>query len=130
VCGAPENLEMAAYAHAFLRHTAAELWDEHKKKTGERSNRDRRTFLAGVMAGFDDKLSRQATRSTSEGLVWLKDADLATVYRARHPYIRNVRYGGLRRSPAFASGKEAGKNIVLRKPIGGSAVDRGRLLPR
>jgi Protein of unknown function (DUF2786)/SprT-like family len=128
VCGTAENLEMAEYAHSFLRHTAAELWDEHKRKTRERSNRERRTFVAGVMAGFADKLSRQAQKSTSEGLVWLKDADLSTFYRARHPYIRNVRYGGQRRSPAFASGKEAGKNIVLRKPIKGTAVDRGRLL--
>jgi hypothetical protein len=130
VCGAPENLEMAEYAHAFLRHTADELWAEHKRATGDRSNRDRRTFLAGVMAGFADKLSRQATRSASEGLVWVRDADLSSFYRARHPYIRNVRYGGQRRSPAFASGKEAGKKIVLRKPMGGDATNRGRLLTR
>ncbi len=129
ICGTDENLEMAEYAHAFLRHTAAELWDAHKAKTRERSNRDRRTFLAGVMAGFADKLARQATKSTSEGLVWVKDADLSTFYRSRHPYIRNVRYGGQRRTAAFASGKEAGKNIVLKKPIGSRAVDRGRLLP-
>jgi hypothetical protein len=130
ICGSPENLEMAEYAHAFLRHTASELWDDHKQKTRERSNRERRTFLAGVMAGFADKLSRQATTSAAEGLVWIRDGDLQRFYRARHPHIRNVRYGGQRRSPAFASGKEAGKKIVLRKPMQAGAVDRGRLLPR
>ncbi len=129
ICGTLENLEMAEYAHAFLRHTAGELWVEHKKKTRERSNRERRTFLAGVMAGFADKLAKQAKASESEGLVWLKDGDLDRFYRARHPYIRNVRYGGQRRTAAFASGKEAGKNIVMSKPIKGSATDRGRLLP-
>jgi hypothetical protein len=129
ICGSPENLEMAEYAHAFLRHTAEELWDEHKKKTRERSNRDRRTFLAGVMAGFADKLGKQAHKSASEGLVWVKDGDLDGFYRARHPHIRNVRYGGQRRSEAFAHGKEAGKNIVLKKPMrASSATDRGRLL--
>jgi hypothetical protein len=128
ICGAPENLEMAEYAHAFLRHTAEELWDDHKQKTRERSNRDRRTFLAGVMAGFADKLGKQAKTSASEGLVWVKDGDLDHFYRARHPYIRNVRYGGQRRSEAFAHGKEAGKNIVLKRPIRSGATNRGRLL--
>ncbi len=129
ICGSPENLEMAEYAHAFLRHTASELWDEHKKKTRETSNRERRTFLAGVMAGFADKLARQAKTATEEGLVWLKDADLGHFYRARHPHIRNVRYGGQRRSPAFASGKEAGQSIVLRKPMHTATTSRGKLLP-
>ena len=32
ICGAPENLEMAEYVHAFLRHTASELWDEHNER--------------------------------------------------------------------------------------------------
>jgi hypothetical protein len=129
ICGSPENLEMAEHAHAFLRHTADELWTAHKKKIGERSNRDRRTFVAGVMAGFGDKLDKQANKSTSEGLVWIGDADLDRFYRARHPHIRNVRYGGQRRTAAFTSGKEAGKQIVISKPIKTSARDRGRLLP-
>ncbi len=128
ICGAPENLEMAEYAHTFLRHTASELWEEHKRKTRERSNRDRRTFLAGVMSGFADKLGKQASKSASEGLVWLKDGDLDHFYRARHPHIRNVRYGGNRRTEAFSHGKEAGKNIVLKKPIREGATNRGRLL--
>ena len=129
ICGSPENLEMAEYAHAFLRHTARELWEEHKRATRERSNRDRRTFLAGVMTGFADKLGRQAHKSASEGLVWVGDGELHDYYRARHPHIRNVRYGGQRRTEAFASGKEAGKKIVLNKPMGATSRDRGRLLP-
>ncbi len=130
ICGSPENLAMAEYAHAFLLHTSAELWDEHKKQTRLSSNRERRTFLAGVMTGFADKLGRQAKTTASEGLVWLKDADLDRFYRARHPHIRNVRYGGQRRTPTFASGKEAGTRIVLRKPMHEAPVSRGRLLPR
>ena len=129
ICGSADNVEMAAYVHAFLRHTAQELWEEHKRATGERSNRERRTFLAGVMAGFADKLSRQAKEHASLGLVWVKDGDLEHFYRVRHPYIRNVRYGGRMRNEAFAHGKEAGKKIVLRKPIGSETNNRGRLLP-
>jgi hypothetical protein len=129
VCGSADNVEMAAYVHAFLRHTAGELWEEHKRRTGERSNRERQTFRAGVMAGFADKLSRQAKEHASQGLVWVKDGDLERFYRARHPYIRNVRYGGRQRNEAFSHGKEAGKRIVLRKPIGQPTTRRGRLLP-
>ena len=81
------------------------------------------------MSGFSDKLDKQNTKTTSEGLVWVGDGDLDRFYRARHPYIRNVRYGGQRRTPAFASGKEAGKSIVMSKPMKTSTADRGRLLP-
>ena len=129
VCGSADNVEMAAYVHAFLRHTAGELWEEHKRATRERSNRERQTFRAGVMAGFADKLAQQAKRHVSEGLVWVRDGDLERFYRARHPHIRNVRYGGRQRNEAFSHGKEAGKRIVLRKPIGQATANRGRLLP-
>ena len=87
-------------------------------------------YLAGVMAGFADKLARQEAHSRSEGLVWVKDGDLATYFRRRHPYVRHVRHSGQRRTEAFAHGREAGRRIVLHKPVQASAESRGKLLPR
>ena len=56
VCGTPANLEMASYVHAFLTHTAEQLWRaQGEKQNGIRRNRDRRTYLAGR-----DGLSREA----------------------------------------------------------------------
>ena len=130
VSGTPENLEMAAYVHAFLTATAERLWEEHASRRGA-PRAERRTYLSGVMTGFAEKLDRQARQHQQEGLVWLKDADLVTYHRARHPYVRHVRYAGSRRTDAWTEGKAAGRSIVLSKPMrepATSSASRGRLL--
>jgi len=117
VCGTPANLEMAAYVHAFLTHTADHLWREHKQKRKIRGDRERRTFLAGVMVGFLEKLNAQRTAHRQEGLVWVGDADLEGFYKKRHPRIVHVRHSGNRRTQAHAEGREAGRKIVLHRPV-------------
>lgn len=125
VCGSETNLAMAEYVHAYLLHTAEELWAAHKRANGIRGDSERRTYLAGVMAGFADKLARTERTHQQEGLVWVKDGDLEAFHRRRHPYVRNVRYGGQRRTETFSRGREAGRSIVLRRPVGGPAESRG-----
>jgi len=128
MCGTPANLAVAEYVHAYLTETSEQLWQEHKKALGLDSNRDRRVYLAGVMAGFAEKLARQAVKHKEEGLVWVKDADLGHFFRRRHPHIRHVRHTGARKNEAFAHGREAGKRIVLRKGVQGGTGARGHLL--
>jgi hypothetical protein len=129
LCGSPANLAMAEYVHAYLTDTAERLWKGHQAAFGVRGNRDRRTYLAGVMSGFAEKLSRQATTHREEGLVWVKDADLAQYFRRRHPHVRHVRYAGSRKNEAFARGRDAGRRIILRKGIQATPTSRERLLP-
>ena len=129
LCGTPANIAMAEYVYAFLTETAEQLWSEHRRAFGLGGNRDRRTYLAGVMTGFAEKLSRQATAHREQGLVWVKDADLDDYFRRRHPHVRHVRYAGSRKNDAYARGRDAGRRIVLRKGLGAQAVARGRLLP-
>jgi predicted SprT family Zn-dependent metalloprotease len=129
LCGSPANLAMAEYVHSYLTDTAERLWMDHRASSGVRGNRDRRTYLAGVMSGFAEKLSRQAVSSREEGLVWVKDADLAHYFRGRHPHVRHVRYAGNRKNEAFARGRDAGRRIVLRRGMEGAPVAAGRLLP-
>ena len=129
-CGTPANLEMAAYVHAFLGHTADHLWREHKRSRRIRGNADRRTYLAGVMAGFLEKLNAQRTENREQGLVWVGDAELDGFYRKRHPRIVQVRHAGNRRTAAHAEGREAGRRIVLHKPVQGGPSGAVRLLPR
>ena len=128
ICGSPENVEIAEYVHGYLVQTAARLWMEHKVEQGIFSNRDRRTFLAGVMSGMSEKLAREAKQSESAGLVWIADGDLEDFFRRRHPHVRHIRYAGQRRTDAYAHGKEAGKKIVIHKGVRGSAEQRGHLL--
>jgi hypothetical protein len=130
VCGTPANLEMAAYVHAFLTHTASLLWITHQQQNQIRGNRDRRTYLAGVMAGFLEKLHGERAVHKEQGLVWIEDADLDQYYRLRHPHIQHIRHTGNARTEAHAHGREAGKRIVLHKPITGQSSGGGtKLLP-
>jgi hypothetical protein len=130
VCGTPDNLELAAYVHAFLGDTAERLWRDYKRARGLRGDGERRRFLAGVMAGFDEKLEAGRRAVQREGLVWVRDKDLASWYRKRHPYIRWTRHTGGGDGEARRDGQAAGREIVLHRPIkqgGGGGGPRGLL---
>ncbi|WP_438035049.1 SprT-like domain-containing protein [Sorangium sp. So ce204] len=129
ICGTPANLEMAAYVHAFLHHTAEQLWNEHKRTQGVKGNKDRRTYQAGVMLGFLEKLNAERKVSAEQGLVWVRDADLDGYYRTRHPHVQHLRHTGNQRTAAHAHGREAGRKIVLHRPMQGATGNRGMLLP-
>jgi hypothetical protein len=125
ICGTAANLEMASYVYSFLTHAGERLWVEHKKAQGIRGNRDRRTFIAGVMSGFYGKLKQQRAANRREGLVWVGDAELARYYRHRHPHIQRTRHTGNRRTEAHHHGREAGSKLVLHKPVRGRDGGRG-----
>lgn len=130
VCGTGDNIAIAEYVHGFLHQTAERLWRDHKRERRIDSDRDRRTYLAGVMAGFADTLARSSqAQSASEGLVWVKDAILARYFGRRHPHVRHVRHAGQRRTDAWAHGRTAGRGIVLHKPVEHAPMSKGRLLP-
>jgi hypothetical protein len=129
ICGSRANIAIAEYVHGFLHETAERLWLEHKRAREIPSDRERRAFLAGVMTGFADKLGRQETQSRSEGLVWVRDADLEGYFRRRHPHVRHVRHAGHRRTGTWAEGRAAGHRIILHRPVAAAPASRGRLLP-
>lgn len=130
ICGTPENVEIAEYVHGYLLQTSERLWIEHKRAQRIRGNRDRRTYVAGVMTGFAEKLRREQRVHRQEGLVWVGDAELETFFRKRHPLIRHVRHAGQRRTEAYAHGREAGQQIVLRRAVQSTTTERGLLLGR
>jgi hypothetical protein len=127
ICGSPENLEMATHVHSFLLGTADRLWREYKRTHRVRSDRDRRTFVAGVMTGFKETLAKQQQQNESEALVWVGDADLHRFYRRRHPHVRTTYYSASPPSTANEQGRAAGRRIVLHKPVTASS-SQGRLL--
>jgi hypothetical protein len=132
ICGTTDNVAIAEYVHGYLLATAERLWREHKIEQGIRGDRDRRTYLAGVMTGMSDKLARSAKKNDEAGLVWIADGDLERYFRKRHPYVRHVRYAGHQRSEAYTHGREAGRKIIIHKGIKETAGRDGRprgLLP-
>lgn len=122
VCGRPENLAMAEYVHAFVLRTVERLWIEHKRAAKLRSDRDRRSFLAGAVQGLSDKLAAGRDTAAREGLVWLGDAAVQGYYRRRHPRTVSTGGGSGGSYSAYTEGKSAGQTIVLSRPVHGDST--------
>lgn len=130
VCGTLENVELAAYVHAFLSHTAERLWREHKRRNGIRSDGGRQSFVTGVMSGFREKLEQEREKNAAAGLVWVGDPAREQYFRKRHPRIRFTHHRPSYRPHDFNRGREAGRNIVLHRGVqAGSSGGGPRLLP-
>lgn len=127
LCGRPSNLEVASYVHGFLLETGERLWREHKRAHHIDSDKERRRFLLGVMTGFHDKLKAGAKESRSEGLVWVGDAGLEEFLHQRYPRRSGGTGIGVRLTEAYHHGREAGRKIVLHKPVSQTHA-RGHLL--
>ena len=124
-CGKATNVEVASYVHDYLHRAANELWLEHKKQKGITSEAGRRTFLAGVMDGFAKKLAREAKGQRGvTSLVLARDAALGQYYRARHPYVRQVRYGSTGPADAMNEGRIAGAKLEIRRGVGGGRAPK------
>ncbi|MCA9576180.1 MAG: DUF2786 domain-containing protein [Sandaracinaceae bacterium] len=129
ICGTPANVRMADYVHGFLLHAGEAAWKRHRTEHGIAGNRDRRSFLVGVMRGFRDKLERERRASTAQGLVWTGDAGVSDYFQRRYPRARTIRRAGRERDAAFAHGQAAGQELVLHRPVEAGRSGGGGLLP-
>jgi hypothetical protein len=128
ILGTRPNVEMASHVYAFLLATAERLWQENRGDRRVRSGRDRLQYQSGVVRGFHEKLAAERTELRGTGLVWIRDAGLDAAYHARHPRITTLRRR-VRVSAAHAAGREAGRTVVLHRPVEhGSAAGSPRLL--
>lgn len=125
VSGTPENLELAAYVHAFLQATTQRLWE--KDGVGHTRTALAR-FRAGAYHAFHQKLNEQAQRQAETGLVWVGDPRVDAWFGQRHPHVRTLRSAGYARDSDFEQGRVAGRGIVLHRPISGTEA-RGLALP-
>ncbi|HUS32181.1 MAG TPA: DUF2786 domain-containing protein [Kofleriaceae bacterium] len=143
VIGTRTNLDMALHVFEFMRATAQRLWEENRRDARVKSGRDRRAYQSGVVRGFREKLvasrtsTSQGTSTTSQGtstsqgastsagaseavtseaLVWSGDDHLDAFFRARYPRIRRRRRF-MTMSSAHAAGREAGRTVILHKPV-------------
>lgn len=114
IAGTNENLDIAEYVHGFLANTAERLFQDHVGTGGIRKG-DRRTFLAGVLSGVSDRLHSERKKQKQQGLVWVKDADLFSYYRKRHPHIRHVRYASGRETDAYERGRAEGRRVIIHR---------------
>jgi hypothetical protein len=127
IVGTRANVEMAAHVHAFLLATCERLWRDNRGDARVRSGRDRVSYQLGVINGFRDKLAAERTELRGTGLVWVGDRQLDVHYHARHPRI-TTRRETIRLDGAHAAGREAGRKVVLHKPIEHGPSGTPRLL--
>ena len=128
LCGTPANLDVAEYVHGFLTETAQRLWRDHKRAHGIRSDRERRSFCAGVMAGFDEKLGQGERRSEGQGLIRHADVQRDAYLRRRYPKIKSRSSRASLRPQAYEHGKTAGRQVEIHRPVG-AEVEGVRMLP-
>jgi len=126
ICGTPENVELASYVHGFMSHTSERLWRDYKKLHRIPGDGERQSYLAGVVAGFHEKLERERKQEEAEALVWVGDPALSRYLRKRHPYVRHSYHRGRDHGHAGEAGRSAGRDIVLSRAI----VERGTRAPR
>jgi hypothetical protein len=116
IAGTRANVEMASHVYAFLLATAERLWRDNRLDSRVRSGRDRLSYQTGVVRGFREKLGAERVELSGTGLVWVGDSHLDGFYRARNPRI-TTRRRSIRLDGAHAAGREAGRTIVLHKPV-------------
>ncbi len=127
IAGTHANVEMAAHVYAFMLATCDRLWRENRGDTRVRSGRDRMAYQSGVVRGFRDKLVEGRRELRGTGLVWVGDSQLDRFYRARHPRI-STRSRRVRVNAAHSAGREAGRTVVLHKPVTHGPSNGSRLL--
>ena len=116
ISGTQANVDMAEHVYGFLLGTADRLWRENRSDARVKSGRDRLSYQMGVIGGFRDKLLADRVTLKQTGLVWVGDADLDRHHRARHPRV-TTRTRTMRLDGAHAAGREAGRSVVLHKPV-------------
>ncbi len=116
IAGTRANVEMASHVYAFLLATAERLWQQNRHDARVRNGRDRLIYQSGVVGGFREKLLSERVDLKQTGLVWVGDGDLDGFYHARHPRITTRRHHR-RINGAHAAGREAGRTVVLHKPV-------------
>ncbi|MEO6774918.1 MAG: DUF2786 domain-containing protein [Kofleriaceae bacterium] len=116
IAGTLANVEMASHVYEFLLATCDRLWRENRTDARVQSGRDRLAYQTGVIRGFRDKLVCDRVELRGVGLVWRGDRRLEEFYRRRHPRIV-TRRRSLRVGDAHHAGREAGRTVVLHKPV-------------
>jgi uncharacterized protein DUF2786/SprT-like family protein len=120
ITGTRANLEMAEHVYAFLLATAERLWQAHLRSGHVHDKRDRLSYQSGVIRGFADKLRDERRDLRGTGLVWRGDDALLAYYRARNPRVVTRRQT-TSLTEAHLAGREAGRKVVLHKPVSPSS---------
>jgi hypothetical protein len=128
ISGTRDNCEIAEYVHRYIVNITEPLWRAHRAAQGEASG-TRLQYLAGLLRGFQEKLEREQKELKEEhGLIWLGDRGLDEFFHHLHPRTRSFGSSGVERGEGYRAGVRDGRNLVIRRGIGGESTRRGRLI--
>lgn len=137
--GRREDVLLAEYVHSFLHQSALALWQSKRKETASKGLRARNSYIRGLLAGFDNKLSEEnrpagePERAESRQTKALLRADMqerARFVKARYPRLSARRSSARIDRGAYRAGQSDGSTLNLRQPVtSGGTRSKGRLLP-
>jgi len=132
--GTKENLVLARYVYDFLLRKTEHLWQEYKKSAGL-PQRQRRSYVLGVLRGFRERLAREEKGFQRQNnlpvsaLALSTDTGLTEFINLRFPRLQKTRGKGTSiYATAYSAGKKEGVNLVIHKGIEISEGYLGRLL--
>lgn len=117
VIGRPENVEMAAYVHAFLHRSLDRLWERFRAE-GRSDRRTRGAFRVGVVDGLLERLDQQRQGVAETGLVWVGDPVVSEFYRSRYPTTERMAGGSYHPGDAHQAGQAEGQRLRIHPGIG------------
>lgn len=135
--GTRENVLMAEYVYHFLRHKIDSLWESYRGRTGSPAG-VRRSYLLGVLTGFQKKLEQSSAfcnaepadvNGNSQALLKSADRRLDAFVASRHPKLGKRGWGGGRHDRAsYGAGIADGRAITLHRGITHRTGNRGLTL--
>lgn len=139
ILGRREDVLLAEHVHSFLHRSAETLWQAKRQHSGVTGLRARNSYIRGLLAGFDRKLSAQRQEvqpmvpenvTQEHSLVRADQEELARFVKHRYPRLAARRSSARVDRGAFQAGESDGAKLDLRSPVGsGAASDSARLLP-
>jgi hypothetical protein len=140
ILGKKPNVLMAEYVYEFLIRKLEELWKQYQSKN-QISGRYKRSYVLGVLDGFDRKLFQQTESLKKEpllenakdrSLILMKDPQLDDFISYRFPRVSTRRRGAKDwvNTELYSAGKVDGGRLTLNRPVTSDQGNRGKLLAK
>lgn len=135
VTGTVQNVRLASYVSDFVRGFIDREWTRYNRDRGLDRHR-KSDFAIGIVKGFRSRLEKQDgsrvpnAEARKASLVLIRDPQLEEHLARRYPRLVSVRRRGGTCDPAvLRAGVQAGKRLVLHKPIETRGPSGGLLPP-
>ncbi|MCA9712355.1 MAG: hypothetical protein KDK70_41345, partial [Myxococcales bacterium] len=114
LAGSADGVEIAVHVFEVVERAATLAWRQHGRGSGRA---EQHRFLEGFVLGYRDQLAGEQVAAEARGLVWRGDPGLDAFVRGRFPRGLRTRRTRVVHEGSHGAGREAGRRLVVRKPI-------------